>query len=307
MAKNLIPEELDALIKEYLTDGVLTDKERQVILKKAEGMGLDRDEIDLYLDAQVQKIDQATDMAIRKQKGKTCPYCGGNIPQLTDKCPHCNNIITAQANEDLQEIFDNLEEALVNMKAGKDFMHSKASVERYTRKAKMYYGNNPKVQILLEEIEDEMTKTEKTAKSKAKKQGFVSFISNKWVWVLIELIVIGILYTNAIHGINDAKKELEELTIHEKELEQQRVDNRMKWGDLIVNDKDKINSEEYEQRNSEFKAVSDSLELAKSQCKMKWRAAQERTESHTHIFIILIGIVIVGITTILAIKDKKRQ
>ena len=35
MAKNLIPEELDALIKEYLTDGVLTDKERQVILKKA--------------------------------------------------------------------------------------------------------------------------------------------------------------------------------------------------------------------------------------------------------------------------------
>ena len=46
MAKNLIPEELDALIQEYLTDGVLTDKERAVILKKAEGMGLDRDEID---------------------------------------------------------------------------------------------------------------------------------------------------------------------------------------------------------------------------------------------------------------------
>lgn len=63
MAKKLIPEELDALIQEYLTDGVLTDKERQVILKKAVSMGLDRDEIDLYLDAQVQKIDQATDAA----------------------------------------------------------------------------------------------------------------------------------------------------------------------------------------------------------------------------------------------------
>ena len=57
MAKKLIPEELNALIQEYLTDGVLTDKERQVILRKAESMGLDRDEIDLYLDAQVQKID----------------------------------------------------------------------------------------------------------------------------------------------------------------------------------------------------------------------------------------------------------
>ena len=67
MANNLIPEELNALIQEYLTDGVLTDKERSVILNKAEKMGLDRDEIDLYLDAQVQKIDQQTD-AVRKQK-----------------------------------------------------------------------------------------------------------------------------------------------------------------------------------------------------------------------------------------------
>ena len=54
----LIPEELDALIQEYLTDGVLTEKERKVILKKAVGMGLDSDEIDLYLDAQIQKLDQ---------------------------------------------------------------------------------------------------------------------------------------------------------------------------------------------------------------------------------------------------------
>ena len=51
MANNLIPEELDQLIQEYLTDGILTDKERAVILRKAEKMGLDRDEIDLYLDA----------------------------------------------------------------------------------------------------------------------------------------------------------------------------------------------------------------------------------------------------------------
>lgn len=64
MAKILILEEIEALIQQYLTDGVLTDKERQVILRKAEGVGLDRDEIDLYLDAEVQKIDQQTDMYI---------------------------------------------------------------------------------------------------------------------------------------------------------------------------------------------------------------------------------------------------
>lgn len=64
MAKILILEEIETLIQQYLTDGVLTDKERQVILRKAEGVGLDRDEIDLYLDAEVQKIDQQTDMYI---------------------------------------------------------------------------------------------------------------------------------------------------------------------------------------------------------------------------------------------------
>ena len=152
MANSLIPQELEVLIQEYLTDGVLTDKERQVILKKAEGMGLDRDEIDLYLDAQVQKIDIATDAAKRRQKGKTCPYCGGSIPQLTDKCPHCGETISAQASEELQEIFDNLEEALVDMKSGRDFSRSKATVERYARKARMYYGSNPKIQKLLAEI-----------------------------------------------------------------------------------------------------------------------------------------------------------
>ena len=192
MANNLIPEELNALIQEYLTDGVLSDKERAVILKKAEGMGLDRDEIDLYLDAQVQKIDQATDAAVRKQKGKTCPYCGGSIPQLADKCPHCNENITAEASSELQEIFDKLEESLVNLKSGKDIHTSRAIVERYARKAKMYFGNNPKVQKLLEEIEIETINAEKKAKSIARKSIMSSLLTNKKLWASIPLI-IGIL------------------------------------------------------------------------------------------------------------------
>ena len=196
MAKQLIPEELQALIDQYLTDGVLTDKERAVILKKAEGMGLDRDEIDLYLDAQVQKLDQATDAAVRKQKSKSCPYCGAPVPQLTDKCPECGQFITAEASSELQEIFDNLEEALVDMKAGKDISRSKATVERYAREAKMYFGSNPKVQKLLQEVENEMSEAEKRTMRKAKQQGFVSIITNKWLWCVIELVLVLLLYSH---------------------------------------------------------------------------------------------------------------
>ena len=188
MAKQLIPEDLQALIDQYLTDGVLTDKERAVILKKAEGMGLDRDEIDLYLDAEVQKIDQATDAAARKQKGKQCPYCGGSIPQLTDKCPHCGENITAEASSELQEIFNNLEDALVNLKSGMDVHASKASVERFARKAKMYFGNNPKIQKLLAEIEVETVNAEKKGKAIARNQTIANILKKYW-YVLLAIIV----------------------------------------------------------------------------------------------------------------------
>lgn len=194
MANNLIPEELKALIQQYLTDGVLTDKERQVILNKAEKMGLDRDEIDLYLDAEVQKIDQQTDAAVRKQKGKTCPFCGGSVPQLTDKCPHCGENITPEASSELQEIFDNLEEALVDFKSGKDIAKSKATVERFMRKAKMYYGNNPKIQKLLAEVEMESAKAEKVAKANALKNTFVKILTYNWkiTAAVILAVLIGI-------------------------------------------------------------------------------------------------------------------
>lgn len=192
MATKLIPEELDALIQEYLTDGILTDKERAVILRKAETMGLDRDEIDLYLDAQVQKIDQAADAVVRRQKSKACPYCGAPVPLLTDKCPECGQFITPEANTELQEIFDNLEDALVDLKSGKDYERSKATVERYARKAKMYYGSNPKIQKLLAEVENDMTEAEKNTKSLQRKQVVISFLKSKWMGAL-SILLIGVI------------------------------------------------------------------------------------------------------------------
>lgn len=201
MSNNLIPQELDALIQEYLTDGVLTDKERQVILKKAERMGLDRDEIDLYLDAQVQKIDQQTDAAARRQKGKQCPYCGAAIPQLADKCPECGQHITPEASSELQEIIEKLEDALIDFKSGRNIVESKAKVDRFIRKARLYYENNPKVKKLLEEIEKESALAEKNVKSFARQETTMKVLSNKNVWGYVTVIVGVILL---IYGFNNS-------------------------------------------------------------------------------------------------------
>jgi ABC-type multidrug transport system fused ATPase/permease subunit len=199
MANNLIPEELNALIQQYLTDGVLTDKERQVILNKAEKMGLDRDEIDLYLDAQVQKIDQATDAAVRRQKGKACPHCGAYVSQMADKCPECGQYITPEATKELEEILDNLEEALVNMKSQKDFERNKAIVERYERKARMYYSNHPKIKVLLSEVDAEMDIAEKRVKSLQRSESVKSFFTNPWTYgalfiILTILVIVFFIY-----------------------------------------------------------------------------------------------------------------
>lgn len=191
--KKAIPQELDDLIQEYLTDGIISAKERQVLLNKAMSLGLNVDEVDLYIDAQQQKADQAVAAAMNKRRGKTCPYCGSSIPELTDKCPNCGGNITPEASKELEEIFEELEEALVNFKSGDadSISRSKAEVERYVRKAKMYYGNNPKVQRMLEEVEAESTAADEEMKKNARNKLIAKY---KWFIIGAVVVILGVGY-----------------------------------------------------------------------------------------------------------------
>lgn len=208
------PKELTDLVEEYLTDGIISTKERQVLLKKAVALGVDADEFDLYIDAQQQKADQVVDAAASKKRGKTCPFCGGVVPQLTDKCPHCGETITAEASTELQEIFDHLEDALVALKSQKDTAKSKAEVERYSRKAKMYYENNPKVQKLLKEIESEVQLAEERNKAEYRKNLVKNFSRNKWFIVAVEALVflvltgVWVICNNSFHSKVDAAEKV---------------------------------------------------------------------------------------------------
>ena len=183
------PKDLTELVEEYLTDGIISSKERDVLLKKAEKMGVNVDEFDLYIDAQQQKVDQSIDAAAKKKRGTTCPFCGGPVPQLVDKCPHCGQFITAQASEELKEILEKLEDALVDLKAGKDIYRNKAVAEKYSRKARMYYSSNPKVKVILAEIDEEISITASKAN---KKELFNDTFMNKRFWFLATM-VLGII------------------------------------------------------------------------------------------------------------------
>lgn len=79
-------EELKKLIDAALTDGVVTTKERTAIFNKARTLGIDAAEVEIYLDAEIQKAEQAADAVKREKIGEVCPQCGKQVPPLTLKC-----------------------------------------------------------------------------------------------------------------------------------------------------------------------------------------------------------------------------
>ena len=103
-------KEFEDLLKEYLTDGIITSKERQVLLKKAQQLGYNVDEVDLYIDAQQQKCDQAVESATAKKRGKTCPRCGASVQSMQLTCPECGfEFNNKEANASARELMNMLE------------------------------------------------------------------------------------------------------------------------------------------------------------------------------------------------------
>jgi uncharacterized paraquat-inducible protein A len=182
-------KEFEELLKVALTDGVITPAERQVLLKKAQSLGMDIDEADMYISAEIQKIEMQLEANKKKELGRACQNCGTSIPQLASKCPACGEPITAEATKELKAVLNNLENALVLLKSGENVEESKAKVERYLREARLYHDNNAKINMLVEEVKKEMVIAEQSAK---KQKLSKKTIKNPWFWI-VTIFIIGML------------------------------------------------------------------------------------------------------------------
>lgn len=114
-------EALKQLIDAALTDGVITEQERQVIKKKAIAENVDPDEIDVYLNSEIQRINMQKQQSTGIIK---CPACGEIVPPLTGVCPSCGHIISFHS-EDTQKT------SLLNLKKQLDALfvqYSKKSI-----------------------------------------------------------------------------------------------------------------------------------------------------------------------------------
>lgn len=180
-------KEFIELLKVALTDGVITPAERKVLLKKAQSLGVDIDEADMYISAEIQKIEMQLEANKKKELGRACPNCGTSIPQLASKCPACGEPITAEASKELKAVLNNLESALVLLKSGRDVDKSRAEVERYIREAKLYHDNNAKINMLIEEVKQEILMAEKRAKKEWWKE---NIWTNEKFWAAVIYVVM---------------------------------------------------------------------------------------------------------------------
>lgn len=81
---------LEQLIDAVIADGVITDQERKVVYKKAASLGIDQDEIEVYLNGRLDTINSSRAPKSGKHGSiRTCPNCGAVVDTFAGKCSEC--------------------------------------------------------------------------------------------------------------------------------------------------------------------------------------------------------------------------
>lgn len=89
--------DIEKLINLAKETGVLTDKQREIILRKAEKLGEDVDEIEMILES-IPMQSSRKENSTSKAKKRKCPHCGATIPVISLKCPECGYLLEDESN-----------------------------------------------------------------------------------------------------------------------------------------------------------------------------------------------------------------
>lgn len=140
-------EKIEALISAALADGVLTEKEKQVLFKRAEAEGIDLDEFEMVLDARLVELEKAEKEKAEKSAPKStkygdvrkCPVCGAMVPALAGVCPECGYEFSGvDANLSSQQLQSQIDEILADAEKKKIEIQQKSYLRDYTEKGEVW-------------------------------------------------------------------------------------------------------------------------------------------------------------------------
>ena len=117
--------EIENLINMALADGEVTEKERAIILRTAEALGFDRDEVEMILDGKIalQKKELSHSESSKENTSnkagdiKKCPSCGSTVTSFNTNCIDCGHEFrNIEADTSISKLFDLLMEAETSAK-----------------------------------------------------------------------------------------------------------------------------------------------------------------------------------------------
>ena len=105
--------DIERLINIAKESGELTEKQKEIILRKAEILGEDVDEVEMHLES-IRPNHVIKEQAKVPEKRMKCPNCGAIISETSFKCPECGYVLQheTKASEDARSVVDRLQERL---------------------------------------------------------------------------------------------------------------------------------------------------------------------------------------------------
>jgi uncharacterized tellurite resistance protein B-like protein len=119
--------EIEKLIDLAIADGQITEKERNVILKKATELGVDNDEVEMILDGRLHQMD-ANKPKLKEKVGniKTCPACGASVKTMEAVCSLCDHEFSnLRTNSELLKLLVEIEKVNIDNYEDEDDYYKK--------------------------------------------------------------------------------------------------------------------------------------------------------------------------------------
>jgi len=98
--KGKVSAELEEFIELAGTNGQFTQKQKELILKKAESLGEDMDVVEMILEGVT--VENRKKQSRLQKKGRQCPQCGAYWGESVIKCPECGHVFQTESDKSAQ-------------------------------------------------------------------------------------------------------------------------------------------------------------------------------------------------------------